>query len=392
MEQERLKQLTEKYHKGTLNKEERKELNDWFHDLNFDGDLESWISDAGSEELFINNLYLDIKEKLRVQGVSSGQYKYKWIAMAASILLCIGIGIFFIYNKKPVAQRNIAQNYKKPILPGSNKAILTLSNGKQILLSGAATVQLAFQGNTIINRVSNGAVIYRATGNSTKNDTAKVQYNILTTPRGGQHALTLSDGTMVWLNAASSIKFPVTFSGTDRTVEITGEVYFEVVHNAKKPFRVLARGETIEDLGTHFDVNAYDDEAAVKTTLIHGKVRVAQNNNSAILRPGEQSLVVNNATNSGIRIMKADTALVMAWKNGLFKFHNADLAEVMRQLARWYDVKVMLKGNISDRQFSGEITRDVNMSDVFEILSYLKVNFHVEQERGQVVIVVYPNK
>jgi transmembrane sensor len=374
MEQSRLKLLTGKYHKGTLTQDERKELNDWFHALNLAGDdFENWINEAGSEENLADELFLGFKQKLE-----KPKQTYKWLAAAATVLLFIGISTFVIRSPKPT-QKSIT--YKKNIPPGTNNAILTLSNGQQIVLSAVTNGQLARQGNAVINRVSNNAITY----NANDEDEGKPQYNTLTTPAGGQHTLTLSDGTKVWLNAASSIKFPVAFAGTERRVEITGEAYFEVIHNTQKPFRVIARGQTIEDLGTHFDVNSYTDEPVVKTTLIEGKVQVTKNASSAILEPGQQALSFNDEK---IKVVKADTTLVLAWKNGLFKFRNASLAEVTRQLARWYNVKIVLEGNISDRQFSGEITRDVNMSEVLDILSYLKINFQTEQEGEQIVIKV----
>ena len=207
-----------------------------------------------------------------------------------------------------------------------------------------------------------------------------VAYNTLTTPRGGQYHLTLSDGTSVWLNAASSIKYPIAFTGNERRVEITGEVYFEVEHNAAKPFRVICNGQTVEDLGTHFNINAYNDENAVKTTLLEGSVNVSAAGKNKMLKPGEQAQLQHG----NIRIADVDVNKVAAWKNGLFQFNDDNIRDIMRQLGRWYDVDIKYEGNLPDWEFSGAIPRNANLSQVLDILSFVKVHFRID---GKTIVV-----
>jgi len=307
------------------------------------------------------------------------------IAAAASILLFLSVGIYYLLHESP--QQLAAQNQKNDITPGSNKAILTLANGKQISLTDVKNGNIAQQGAINIKKTANGQVVYNANTTSSLDKVVQVTYNTITTPRGGQYHLTLADGTNVWLNAASSIKYPVPFNGKERRVEVTGEAYFEVVHNAAMPFNVTVNGQIIEDIGTHFNINAYNDEPATKTTLLEGAVKVSKGKVSAILKPGQQSVVMNKGDNSFVNVSNnVNTDLVMAWKNGKFSFYNSDIQTVMRQLGRWYDVDVEYEGKIPSTIFSGEIYRNVNLSKALEILRFTNINFRVEGRK----IVVTP--
>jgi len=210
-----------------------------------------------------------------------------------------------------------------------------------------------------------------------KNDSSanSLVYNTATTPRGGQYQFILSDGTKVWLNSASSIKYPVQFIGNERKVELTGEAYFEVVHNAKMPFRVVSNGQTVEDLGTHFNINAYNDENVIKTTLLEGSVKVSSAAGNNTIKPGQQA-VLNNGNISVIN--DADLDAAVAWKNGFFYFDDNNIQEVMRQLARWYDVDIKCEGELPSRQFSGEISRNVKASQILDILSFKKIHYKID--------------
>ncbi len=383
MEQARLKLLIDKYHNNRINSSELNELNNWFHSLNLAGtDLEMWIRQVGSKETLVNELFTDFKSRLEKAPKRRNIVPVKWMAAAASVILCIGV-LYFI-KSKPAAKSKLAI-VRKDILPGSNKAILTLSNGSQIVLAGARNGNLATQGSVVIKKTADGKVVYE---NGSQSANTAIVYNTLTTPRGGQYSLTLIDGTKVWLNASSSIKYPSAYNGNERVVEITGEVYFEVVYNAAMPFKVISNGQTVEDLGTHFNINAYADEPMLKTTLLEGKIKVIKGGESILLKPGQQSQLV---TNNSINVVNADTSEVIAWKNGLFRFHNASFQEVMRQLSRWYNVKVDYQGAIPNRKFSGEITRNVNISEVLDIMSFLKVHFSVKQDGQQSAITVINN-
>lgn len=288
--------------------------------------------------------------------------RYRWIA-AAAVLLIVATSIVFTItnNQKEIYTRSNKQQPKQDRLPGGDKAILTLSDGSTIVLDSAGNGLLAKQGNTSIVKKNDGQIEYNSV-DSLMNDVA---YNLLQTPRGGQYKITLPDGSKVWLNAASTLKYPVAFVGNERRVEISGEVYFEIVKDATKPFKVQLNNMEVEVLGTHFNVNGYDDEASINTTLLEGKVKVQTATGAKFLIPGQQAQLRpagNIAITSNINIEE-----IIAWKDGNFQFENADIKTVMRQLARWYDVDVSYKGNIQ-QHFVGSISRNVNLSQVLFML------------------------
>ncbi|MEO6524960.1 MAG: FecR domain-containing protein [Mucilaginibacter sp.] len=305
------------------------------------------------------------------------------IAAAASILLFLGLGFYFYQQNKHQPSALMAKN---DIKPGSNKAVLTLANGQRIILTGAKNGHLAAQGNTAINKTADGQIAYDAKAGK-DNAAPKLAYNTITTPRGGQYQVVLPDGSHVWLNAASSITFPTAFKGKDREVAITGEAYFEVAHNKAKPFRVSSNGQTVEVLGTHFNINAYNDEPVMKTTLLEGSVRITKGSREALLKPGEQATI---ADAGNISVKAVDTEDVVAWKDGLFQFKNTDLPIVMRQLSRWYDVQVEYEGKMPQTVFNGKLHRNVNASQVLDILKYFNVNFRIEGSGNQKKIIVTP--
>ncbi|MDB5030468.1 FecR family protein [Mucilaginibacter sp.] len=300
-----------------------------------------------------------------------------------AIALLIFQGIYTYYKSVNKTEFNkVVKNkgIKINISPGSNKAILTLQDGSKIVLNDAKDGTLAQQGNANVVKLANGQLVY----NKTNAEPEKVMYNTMTTPRGGQYKLTLPDGTEVWLNSASSITYPTAFVGKERNVSITGEAYFEVAKDKEKPFRVRSSNQTIEVLGTHFNVMAYADEDAIKTTLLEGSVKIVKNNNEAsILKPGEQAVFDKNGS------LKIGPALVdeaLAWKNGYFKFNRVNIKYIMRQLARWYDVDVLCEGNIKDDEFVGTIGRGENIMQVLHILELDNVHFKIEDKK----IIVLP--
>lgn len=372
---EDFKKLLHRYNAGKCTEAEKTLLESWYSQFEFQK-LPELTNDQLAEILSIQTALPQRKIKSLIPWISSA---------AAVLLLCLSIGSYFLWHKHRLPQGVEKYTYNVP--PGSDKAILTLANGKKVVLSANQVGKLAEQGGVAVDRTADGKVLYTA---SEKQDpTVAMLYNTLSTPRGGQYSLVLADGTKVWLNAASSIKYPVAFNGDERKVEITGEAYFEVEHNAAKPFRIIAGNQVIEDLGTQFNVNSYVDEPITKVTLIAGSVKVSGNKENIILKPGQQSQFPNQSTNQSIRITdNADVAEVLAWKNGLFKFHKASLQTVMRQLSRWYNVNVNYEGKIPDVEFSGEITRNVNMSEVLDILSYLKVHFKMKQNNQDITITV----
>src|SRR6185503_18584225 len=342
MKKDNAKQLFLKYNQGTATRREK-------------ALVESWIlkgTPAGAnltDEELLNDL-IEIRARLGLAG-NSAKTSRLWprIAAAASILIFLSVGGYFLLRKQP--NKTDAANYsalKQDAAPGGNKAVLMLANGKSIVLNDAKNGKLAEQGAVAIDKTSDGQIVYNTHGASV-HAASKIAYNTMTTPRGGQYHLTLADGTNVWLNAASSLKYPVVFTGGERKVELTGEAYFEVVHNNAKPFRVVTNGETIEDIGTHFNVFAYGDEKAVKTTLLEGAVKVSTAASSVFLKPGQQSSV--NQKEAKIDVASANIDEAVAWKNGLFEFNRADIPTVMRSLGRWYDLDIAYDGNIPQRRF-----------------------------------------
>jgi ferric-dicitrate binding protein FerR (iron transport regulator) len=302
------------------------------------------------------------------------------IAAAASIALLLGVGGYFALHKKR-APIQLVQNQQTDITPGQNRATLTLANGQKIILAKGLKGQLAIQKGTVIRAGDNG-VTYNA-----KNKEEEVSYNTLATAKGEQspYPLVLADGTKVWLNAASSITFPTAFNGNSREVKITGEAYFEVAHNAAMPFRVSSNAQTVEVLGTHFDIKAYTDESGISTTLLEGKVKVSKDNQFATLAPGQQSFIPFKG--NSISVKNANTEIAMAWRNGLFKYNLADIKTVMRDFARWYDVDIEYEGQIPNKTFTGELYRDINASEALQILSLTKVHFKIDGKK----IIVTPN-
>jgi transmembrane sensor len=284
---------------------------------------------------------------------------------AAAVLLLAGLTRLWWINRSNNAS-------KVPVVivaPGSNRAVLTLAGGQKIILDSVAPGVLAEQGSTHVQKLEDGKLAYKAAGNGGGN-TAPL-YNTLATPRGGQYQLTLPDGTKVWLNAASSITYPTAFAGSNRTVEMTGEAYFEVVHDKRRPFTVRVGGQTIRDIGTRFNVNAYADEPAQVTTLLQGAITV----DGHLLRPGERATVGGDGD---IRLEKGDSDQAVAWKNGLFDFTDADLQSVMRQLGRWFNVQVTFEGNIPPRQFTGMIGRSLTLNQVLKGLAKERVHYRIE--------------
>ena len=303
------------------------------------------------------------------------------VGIAASLLLILFAGNwFFLQNEKEKSGQGLSVAASKlpstEILPGSNRAELILDDGSAVNLDSVQNGTIAFQGNADVKNV-NGRIIY-VTGNRERM-APSTTYNTLRTPKGGFYQLTLSDGTKLWLNAASSLRYPVAFTDKDRTVELKGEAYFEVAKDASRPFRVKVNDMAVEVKGTHFNVMAYDNETSVKTTLLEGSVQVSGTGYNALLRPGQQAKLT---ANNKLEILDdVNTEQVVAWKNGYFHFDRAGLEVLMRQIERWYDVDVVYEGRIQQRSFGGKISRSSNIQDVLKILELSKVSFRIQDKK-----------
>lgn len=326
--------------------------------------IENWIISGEFAEREITDV--EIENELRAVSIGLPLVKsvkfWPRFAAAASIILCIGFGSYYLMHKQPPQ----TAYYKNDVPPGHMQATLTLANGQRILLTKGLYRALV-QGSTGI-QINNG-VIYTA---NPADKTEKITYNTLSTSTGEEspYPLILPDGSKVWLNAQSSITFPIKFKGKERIVKITGEALFEVKHNLALPFKVETYGQTIRDIGTTFNVNAYKDELSIKTTLVEGTLKV----NNLILKPNEQT--------DGIHIRTVDAESYTAWKDGNFHFEGDNIQTIMRQLARWYNIKITYQGKITHEVFYADISRSHNISAILKVLKNSKVvNFKIEGRR-----------
>jgi transmembrane sensor len=305
-----------------------------------------------------------------------------WLSAAAAVIIFAVSGLLFFRNNsantsvpRSATAGVIKQN---DVAPGANKAILTLASGKKVILNSVTNGTIAQHGGIVVKKLADGKLQYTVQGSQV----ADIANNTISTPRGGQYQIMLADGTKVWLNAASSLKFPTAFKGKERTVELTGEAYFEVAKNKEMPFTVKFNNTQVQVLGTHFDIMAYPDETETKTTLVEGSVRVSNNTDMQILMPGQQAIAVKNGH---MQIVKANVEEALAWKNGYFIFRNADLRQIMKQAERWYDVDVVYDGDIKSRTFGGRISKYKNISELLKNLE-LAGNIHFKVSGNKVTV------
>lgn len=364
------KKLLDKYLAGHCTPEEMAIVEAWYLQLPFEKEVPDHLLIEASKE--------EVWNRLRPGRKSVKLVTVKRIAIAASIILCCSVGLYFMAGRN--AAPLTAKTELKHILPGGNKAMLTLANGTVVNLDDAKNGQIASQNGIIIRKAKNGQLEYIIT--ETPNGSV-IGSNTISTPRGGQYQVSLPDGTKVWLNAATTLKYPYAFAKNERVVELDGEAYFEVSKDHTRPFRVKTDAQIVEVLGTHFNINAYKDEAAVKTTLLEGAVKVSNASGSVNLHPGEQSKL-NINTAKLIVDQEIDIDKEMAWKNNIFSFDNDDLQSIMRQISRWYDVDVVYQGKISTEKYVGEIPRNSNLAEVFKILELNHV--HIDA-KGKVLTV-----
>jgi ferric-dicitrate binding protein FerR (iron transport regulator) len=362
-------------------------------------ELEAWINSSPENKALLESLMDETVrekklEKMQTHDVAQSwerikkqaaldqakRFPYrKYIAVAAAVILLIA-GVFLFPIKKDIIQQPSAM-VTNDVPPGSNKAVLTLANGQKVFLDSVGKGTINRQGNVKIIKVGGGQLNYTAP----EDEKVETVYNTISTPRGGQYQVILSDGTKVWLNADSWMKYPVAFTGKERSVEITGEVFFDVAPDAKHPFIVTVNDMQIKVLGTQFNVNAYSDEASVNTTLSEGSIQVrSATGDSLIAAPGEQ--VQLNPSGRLNLIKHVDLDEVLSWKRGLFVFHQAELTEIMKSLSRWYDVRVeYLNGYRSENHYTGIIRRQANLSDALKILE-LTSGAHFEISNRTIVI------
>jgi ferric-dicitrate binding protein FerR (iron transport regulator) len=323
----------------------------------------------------------------------------RWTPLAAAVVVIVFASIWLLKPKPATTTNGTEQQVPMAatIPAGGNKATLTLADGTVIDLDKAGNGTIATEGKTKVNKKEDGQLEYKSTTGTRQ---SAITYNLLNTPRGGQYQLILPDGSKVWLNAASSIKYPTAFSGNERRVEVTGETYFEIARNIDKPFKVFVfpppggsrgasgRGGEIEVVGTHFNINAYGDEQPIVTTLLEGKIKISPievvskpsasediNNpkpktiNYKLLNPGEEAQISDKAD---IKVRKnVDTESAVAWMKGFFDFHNANIKTVMSQVSRWYNVDVQYKGSVPGQTFEGNIDRNIPLNELLTLLQQM---------------------
>lgn len=358
--------LFEKYINNTINEKELFQLHSFFKTENNGAELDSLLQAYFASEVTSDGLHeksADVADLAWIEIQQNISLKkpaligrISWISkVAAAILLFVSlsVSIYFI-SKNDSPDKLASKDYITDIQPGTNRASLTSSKG--------AVYQLNGEKQEIITE--KGSVRYKD-GTLVENEES-VQNLTLSTPKGGQYSVTLSDGTTVWLNAASSLSYPTSFTGKERRVKLTGEAYFEVHHNAKQPFIVSTNGQQIRVLGTSFNVNAYKDENKTVTTLVNGRVQLSRdgNNEALQLHPGEQSVLAG----AGFEIAEVDPSLFVTWKDGQFRFKATPLIEVMRQIERWYNLDIDYTGIPADIQIHASISRDKKLSTVLHAL------------------------
>ena len=361
--QSELEELAYKYQIGTITAAEKLLLDEWYgaHD-------DSFFYHSDERGIVQHRMWDDIRNAI------SGKRKLKlWpkLVAAACIVLVSGVALYFT-SKDKVSSEAIFTGTLKDINPGSNKAILVLSDGKRIDLTTSNGGNIAYQSGTEIKKLNGGTLEY--TSSNSGIEKAGTGFNTIETPVGGEYKLILPDGSMIWLNSSSSLRYPVSFDNSEtREVELKGEAYFEIAKNPSHPFIVRSRTQKITVLGTHFNVNSYDDEPETNTALLEGAISLFNGSISKKLEPGERS--VNNGKD--IKITKANLSQDIAWKNGYFEFQETDLKTVMRQISRWYGLRVSYSGKMPTKRFTGKIGRELKLSSALKILRYFGVNFTV---------------
>jgi transmembrane sensor len=385
MDKEKFVELVNKYLAGAASAEEENALFRHYDQLQ-QQDLEWDPTQMGEEGETRERLYHKIQGEIKRRERRWISPPLRW-AVAASLVLALLTGVMF-YLLAPRTDLAVSEKRARPlagkdIAPGGNKAMLTLADGARIDLAQAAAGELARQAGIAISKAADGKIIYVVAEQKADRSLAAQQaYNTIETPQGGQYQGHLPDGTQVWLNAGSRLRYPSRFTGSVRQVELTGEAYFEVARNKAMPFRVLSHNQVVKVLGTHFNISAYETEATVKTTLLEGAVRISlqQGRQSKLLQPGQQAVVGDGAATISVQEVEVEKAV--AWKNGYFMFEDEDLESIMRQLARWYDVEVSYAGEVEGLKFGGMVSRSKSLDQTLRILELTgNVHFKIEGRR-----------
>lgn len=370
MNTERLKYLLERYRNDQCDETELAEINEWYHSLGYDpADFNKWVEEESGAKEFADTLYARFQHR-------SAPKKGRRIWPAAAIVLAL-VATSFLF-KNYFLPRDEQTFTTTTITPGKNKAVLTLADGSRITLDDASNGMLASQQGTHIIKSANGQLTYDP---SADRQDAPMVFNTLYIPKGGQYQIILPDGTKVWLNSDSKLNFPVAFREKERRVTLTGEAYFEVHPMKSTPFIVVTRNQSVEVLGTHFNINAYEDEQVISTTLLEGSVRVSNllTKDAKMLTPGQQSKLSGNGA---IAVREVNAEEVVAWKNGYFLFDNEDLSAILRTISRWYDVEIEFHYTGKHEKFGGTFSRSSELRDILNNLQELgNVHFRIDKRK-----------
>lgn len=358
-----------------LNSERDEEINKLLEKFWNELDASESMPDAVSRSVVQSILQTEAPQDCvrRSKVISMGNLKRLWVA--ASVVLIVGTGLYLLFSSNgsdrdkkhvPVVARDVKA-------PAGNKAVIVMNDGSNILLDSISRAPISIQGNVSVTKTGDGRVAYKGT-------TDVIINNTLINPRGSKVVnITLQDGTTVWLNCESTIRYPIAFTGKERTVEITGEAYLEVAKDPSRKFIVIANGARTEVLGTHFNVNAYGDAGHTNITLLEGSIKVFNNGSTALLTPNQQAQLYSNSKINVINHVEASE--VVAWKNGLFSFNSLPLKNIMQQLERWYNVTVVYENVTNDKHFTGIFSRSNNVSEVLKVMQLAGIKFKVEGEK-----------
>nr|WP_315423003.1 FecR domain-containing protein [uncultured Pedobacter sp.] len=378
--------LLKKYLSGNCTVSEIKEVDQWFDSMDevpedlagLSDDQRRFVEDKIFERILFN---IEAKSQQKIISIPKKSIRISTVFWAAaSLVVVLGAVLIWRYSSQLHLQNQTAKLHQSiHIKPGGNRAVLTLGDGSSVVLTEAKIGALADQQNVSVVKTAEGELSYKM---HTGSASSKISFNKISTPLGGKYSVVLPDGSKAWLNAKSSLRFPTAFTGAERVVQMTGEVYFEVAKNPKQPFKVQLGGTEIRVLGTHFNVMAYGDEAGQKTTLIEGSIHLSSGKFSQLLKPGQQALVdpfgisVNN---------NCDLEAVMAWRNDLFIFKDMEIKEIARQLVRWYDIQVVFKGTPSKITYTGTISKDVELPELLNMLQFTGLKYELN---GRVLTII----
>jgi len=388
MDNSTIRSLLDHYLSGACTEKEQRQVEDWLHQMDDPGN--EWASmSTRARAAWMAALYRDIQHTLELDNTAEKlpaavipMYKRLSfrIAGAAAIILLLGAGAYLWRQRQGrldiVRTESGSELPKNDAPPGRDGAILTLADKRQVVLDSLGDGVVTSQGKTTV-LIKNGQLVYTAGGAD-----GTMLYNTMTTPRGRQYRMVLPDGSGVWLNAASSITYPIAFPAKERSVSISGEAYFEIAKDVSRPFRVKVNEMQVEVLGTHFNINAYPEQGSIRTTLLTGSVKVKSVQTAVTLQPGQQASLSASSSTPLLKVRSdADIDEVMAWKNGFFKFNDTDIRTVMQQLERWYDLQVVYEGAVPKDHFGGKLPRDAHASEVLKALEQTQVHFRIEGKK-----------